>query len=126
MPVLRDPSTVLEQQVPMYHLDKDNRYLMVMGVGPEQGDGQYASFTPFQIPIEYDYDIMDIKHIIQAHLGYDPEDINIRAAGDFRPDESKMGPIFGKYFKEGWHMQASVYPKGWKSALEKWQEEQGN
>ena len=44
-------------------------------------------------------------------------------AGDFRPDESKMGPIFGRWFKEGWHMQASVYPKGWKSALEKWREE---
>lgn len=95
------------------------------------------------MPIEYDYDILDIKHIIQAQLGFDPEvrprprtvsyphrpflmvsqDINIRAAGDFRPDEAKLGPIFGRWFKEGWHMQASVYPKGWKSALEKWREE---
>mmetsp|Transcript_6596 Transcript_6596/g.20599 ORF Transcript_6596/g.20599 Transcript_6596/m.20599 type:complete len:128 (+) Transcript_6596:69-452(+) len=120
MPVVADPSAVLEKQVPLYHLDDDNRYIMVMGVGPEGADGAYASFTPFQVPIEYDYDILDVKHIIQAQLGFDPEDINIRAAGDFRPDEAKLGPIFGRWFKEGWHMQASVFPKGWKSSTEKW------
>ena len=109
----------------MYHLDDDNRYIMVMGVGPEGSDGNYTSFAPFQIPIEYDYDVLDLKHIIQAQLGYEPDEINLRVAGDFRPDESKLGPIFGRWFKEGWHMQASVYPKGWKSALEKYQDENG-
>ena len=125
MPVVDDPSAVLEKQVPMYHLDDDNRYIMVMGVGPEGSDGNYTSFAPFQIPIEYDYDVLDLKHIIQAQLGYEPDEINLRVAGDFRPDESKLGPIFGRWFKEGWHMQASVYPKGWKSALEKYQDETG-
>lgn len=47
--------------------------LLLQGVGPEGSDGQYTSFTPFQVPIEYDYDILDIKHIIQAQLGFDPE-----------------------------------------------------
>ena len=126
MPVCADPAAVLEQQVPMYHLDDDHRYIMIMGVGPEGSDGNYQSFAPFQIPIEYDYDVLDLKHIIQAQLGYEPDEINLRVAGDFRPDESKLGPIFGRWFKEGWHMQASVYPKGWKSALEKYQDERGN
>ena len=124
MPVCADPAAVLEQQVPMYHLDDDHRYIMIMGVGPEGSDGNYQSFAPFQVPIEYDYDVLDLKHIIQAQLGYEPDEINLRVAGDFRPDESKLGPIFGRWFKEGWHMQASVYPKGWKSALEKYQDEQ--
>ncbi|KAH8065533.1 hypothetical protein JL720_12766 [Aureococcus anophagefferens] len=84
MPVVDDPSAVLEKQVPMYHLDDDNRYIMVMGVGPEGSDGNYTSFAPFQIPIEYDYDVLDLKHIIQAQLGFDPDDINLRCAGDFR------------------------------------------
>ena len=123
--VCADPAAVLEQQVPMYHLDDDHRYIMIMGVGPEGSDGNYQSFAPFQIPIEYDYDVLDLKHIIQAQLGYEPDEINLRVAGDFRPDESKLGPIFGRWFKEGWHMQASVYPKGWKSALEKYQDENG-
>ncbi len=92
---------------------------------PPGSDGNYQSFAPFQIPIEYDYDVLDLKHIIQAQLGYEPDEINLRVAGDFRPDESKLGPIFGRWFKEGWHMQASVYPKGWKSALEKYQDENG-
>ena len=109
----------------MYHLDDDHRYIMIMGVGPEGSDGNYQSFAPFQVPIEYDYDVLDLKHIIQAQLGYEPDEINLRVAGDFRPDESKLGPIFGRWFKEGWHMQASVYPKGWKSALEKYAEESG-
>ncbi|KAH8043982.1 hypothetical protein JL720_17240 [Aureococcus anophagefferens] len=87
MPVVDDPSAVLEKQVPMYHLDDDNRYIMVMGVGPEGSGGNYTSFAPFQIPIEYDYDVLDLKHIIQAQLGFDPDDINLRCAGDFRPDE---------------------------------------
>ena len=125
MPVCADPAAVLEQQVPMYHLDDDHRYIMIMGVGPEGSDGNYQSFAPFQIPIEYDYDVLDLKHIIQAQLGYEPDEINLRVAGDFRPDESKLGPIFGRWFKEGWHMQASVYPKGWKSALEGYQDENG-
>lgn len=30
MPVVDDPSAVLEKQVPMYHLDDDNRYIMIM------------------------------------------------------------------------------------------------
>ena len=125
MPVCADPAAVLEQLVPMYHLDDDHRYIMIMGVGPEGSDGNYQSFAPFQIPIEYDYDVLDLKHIIQAQLGYEPDEINLRVAGDVRPDESKLGPIFGRWFKEGWHMQASVYPKGWKSALEKYQDENG-
>ena len=120
MPVCADPAAVLEQQVPMYHPDDEHRYIMVMGVGPEGSDGNYQSFAPFQVPIEYDYDVLDLKHIIQAQLGYEPDEINLRVAGDFRSEESKLGPIFGRWFKEGWHMQASVYPKGWKSALEKW------
>ena len=96
MPVCADPAAVLEQQVPMYHLDDDHRYIMIMGVGPEGSDGNYQSFAPFQIPIEYDYDVLDLKHIIQAQLGYEPDEINLRVAGDFRPDESKLGPIFGR------------------------------
>mmetsp|Transcript_135 Transcript_135/g.523 ORF Transcript_135/g.523 Transcript_135/m.523 type:complete len:92 (+) Transcript_135:152-427(+) len=87
MPIVEDPTAVLEKQVPMYHLDDENRYLIIMGVGPEGSDGQYTGFQPFQIPIEYEYDILDVKHIIQAQLGFDPNDINIRAGGDFRPDE---------------------------------------
>ena len=125
MPVCADPAAVLEQQVPMYHLDDEHRYIMVMGVGPEGSDGNYQSFVPFQVPIEYDYDVLDLKHIIQAQLGYEPDEINLRVAGDFRSEESKLGPIFGRWFKEGWHMQASVYPVGWKSALEKWKDETG-
>ena len=66
MPVCADPAAVLEQQVPMYHLDDDHRYIMIMGVGPEGSDGNYQSFAPFQIPIEYDYDVLDLKHIIQV------------------------------------------------------------
>mmetsp|Transcript_13680 Transcript_13680/g.18237 ORF Transcript_13680/g.18237 Transcript_13680/m.18237 type:complete len:133 (-) Transcript_13680:87-485(-) len=126
MPVVEDPSAVLEKMVPMYHLDDENRYIMIMGVGPEGNEGHYQSFRPFQVPIEYDYDILDIKHIIQAQLGFEPSEINIRAGGDFRPDEAKLGPIFGRWFKEGWHMQASVFPKGWKSSQEKVFEEQAN
>ena len=72
-----------------------------------------------QIPIEFDYDIGDIKTIIQAHLGFQADTINIRAGGDFRPEEARLGPTFGRAFKEGWHMQCSVYPKGWKAGLER-------
>mmetsp|Transcript_136 Transcript_136/g.525 ORF Transcript_136/g.525 Transcript_136/m.525 type:complete len:218 (+) Transcript_136:152-805(+) len=52
MPIVEDPTAVLEKQVPMYHLDDENRYLIIMGVGPEGSDGQYTGFQPFQIPIE--------------------------------------------------------------------------
>ena len=72
--------------------------------------------------MEFDYDIADMKNIIQAQLGFPAEQINLRAGGDFRSDEHKMGPTFGRSFKEGWHMQCSVYPKGWKTSLEKWRE----
>lgn len=30
MPVVDDPSAILEKQVPMYHLDDDNRYIIIM------------------------------------------------------------------------------------------------
>jgi len=124
MPIVEDPTAVLEKQVPMYHLDDENRYLIIMGVGPEGSDGQYtgcdepwpstrgrvvagssrsrsrSSRSPGarhtqrasnrvdeNQPRRYEYDILDVKHIIQAQLGFDPNDINIRAGGDFRPDE---------------------------------------
>ena len=114
---------MLEKQTPMYHLDDDNRYCIIMGVGPEGADGQFTQFPAFQIPIEFDYDIGDIKNIVQAQLGIAADAINIRAGGDFRPDEAKLGPVFGRAFKEGWHMQCSVYPKGWKAAVERMNDE---
>ena len=123
MPVVEDPAAVLEKQTPMYHLDDDNRYCIIMGVGPEGADGQFTPFPAFQIPIEFDYDIGDIKNIVQAQLGISADAINIRAGGDFRPDEAKLGPVFGRAFKEGWHMQCSVYPKGWKAAVERMNDE---
>ena len=92
-------------------------------VGPEGADGQFTPFPAFQIPIEFDYDIGDIKNIVQAQLGISADAINIRAGGDFRPDEAKLGPVFGRAFKEGWHMQCSVYPKGWKAAVERMHDE---
>ena len=59
----------------------------------------------------------------QPPLGISADAINIRAGGDFRPDEAKLGPVFGRAFKEGWHMQCSVYPKGWKAAVERMHDE---
>ena len=40
---------MLEKQVPMYHLDDDNRYCMIMGVGPEGPDGKFTQFSAFQV-----------------------------------------------------------------------------
>ena len=172
----------------MYHLDPENRYLIIMGLGPEGSDGAFlsrsrsktetllplgtytkcaqrraaspppsssrsccsclkAALAP-QVHAVPDPDRVRIRHHgHQAHhpsalrrvskkgvlpgggfervapVGFDPDEINIRAGGDFRPDEAKMGPIFGRWFKEGFHMQASVFPKGWKSALQSFQNE---
>ena len=64
----------------MHHLDDDHRYIMIMGVGPKAATAT-TSPRPSRSPSSAYHDALDLKHIIQAQLGYEPDEINLRVAG---------------------------------------------